>query len=171
MYSYHRFEYDKERHNPTGGDVIHLFRGDGYTRISATSNNYSVAIESSSDNSNAKITITDGNNTTTITQSGITTPTLTQTSQASEKKNFERLNNALDLINKIDIYKYNLKHEKDTDKKHIGFVIGKGYKYRKEVTNKDNTGAEIYSLASLGIQGIKELDNRLTKLEKLLEVS
>lgn len=157
--------------NPTGGDRIHLYRGDEYTRISATSNNYSVAIESSSSNSNAKITITDGNNTTTITQSGITTPTLTQTSRKNEKKNFEKLNNALDLINKIDIYKYNLKNEKDTDKKHIGFVIGKGYKYRKEVTNKDNTGAEIYSLTSLGIQGIKELDNRLTKLEKLLEVS
>ena len=106
-----------------------------------------------------------------IKASGITTPTLTQTSKASEKKNFEKLNNALDLINKIDIYKYNLKTEKNTDKKHIGFVIGKGYKYRKEVTNKDNTGAEIYSLASLGIQGIKELDSRLSKLEKMLEVS
>lgn len=108
---------------------------------------------------------------TSILDGSISCVNLTQTSKASEKKNFETLNNALDLINKIDIYKYNLKHEKDTDKKHIGFVIGKGYKYRKEVTNKDNTGAEIYGLASLGIQGIKELDSRLSKLEKLLEVS
>ena len=123
------------------------------------------------DDNNAFVRVEKDFTQTVIYHDHIVTPSLSQTSQASEKKNFERLNNALDLINKIDIYKYNLKHEKDTDKKHIGFVIGKGYKYRKEVTNKENTGAEIYSLASLGIQGIKELDNRLTKLEKLLEVS
>lgn len=157
--------------NPTGDDRIHLYRGNDYVRISGKSGNYSVAIEPSSSNKNAKITITDGNSTTTITQSGITTPTLTQTSMASEKKNFEKMQNALDLIKGIDIYKYNLKYENDNDKKHIGFVIGNEYKYRQEVTNKDNTGAEIYSLASLGIQGIKELDERLRKVEKILEVS
>lgn len=123
------------------------------------------------DNNNAFVRVEKDSTQTVIYHDHIVTPSLSQTSQASEKKNFEKLNNALDLINKIDIYKYNLKTEKNTDKKHIGFVIGKGYKYRKEVTNKDNTGAEIYSLASLGIQGIKELDNRLTKLERLLEVS
>lgn len=144
-----------------GGCRLFLIPNSGTCSIRAT------AYEDDSTN----ITVQGSSSQTYITPTGITTPTLTQTSKSSEKKNFEKLNNALGLINKIDIYKYNLKTEKDTDKKHIGFVIGKGYRYRKEVTNKDNTGAEIYSFASLGIQGIKELDERLRKVEKILEVS
>ena len=124
-----------------------------------------------SDSEKAEIWVLKGNQSTYIRANEIVTPTLTQTSMASEKKNFEKMQNALDLIKGIDIYKYNLKYENDNDKKHIGFVIGNEYKYRQEVTNKDNTGAEIYSLASLGIQGIKELDERLRKVEKILEVS
>lgn len=144
-----------------GGCRLFLIPNSGTCSIRAT------AYEDDSTN----ITVQGSSSQTYITPTGITTPTLTQTSKSSEKKNFEKLNNALGLINKIDIYKYNLKTEKDTDKKHIGFVIGKGYRYRKEVTNKDNTGAEIYSFASLGIQGIKELDERLRKVEKILEVN
>ena len=71
-----------------------------------------------------------------ILNTGIETPTLTQTSLAESKKNFEKLqDNALETIKNIDIYKYNLKSEKDTDKKHIGFVIGDNYNYSKEVTS------------------------------------
>lgn len=119
----------------------------------------------------AHLEISGEEGTTSIDDGNIKCVSLIQTSQDRYKKNFEKLNNALEIINNIDIYKYNLKYEKDTDKKHIGFVIGKKYKYRKEVTNKDNTGAEIYSLASLNTAGIKELNNRLQKIEKILEVT
>lgn len=119
----------------------------------------------------ASLTVNGSRGETTIMDGIINCVSLVQTSKVSEKKNFKKLDNALDIIKEIDIYKYNLKFEKDTDKKHIGFVIGKGYKYSENVTNQNNTGVDIYSLASLGIEGIKELENRLNKLEKILEVN
>lgn len=100
---------------------------------------------------------------------GIDTPTLTQTSLESQKKNFEELENALEIIKKVDIYKYNLKSEKDTDKKHIGFVIGNNYKYSEELTSKDNNGADIYSLASCCLQAIKEQQEIIENLEKRIK--
>ena len=107
-----------------------------------------------------------GNGSTRVRASGITTPTLTQTSLESEKKNFEKLKNALDIIKTIDIYEYNLKHEKDTDKKHIGFVIGNGFNYSKKVTSSDNKGVDSYSFISLCCKAIQELSSKVEELEK-----
>ena len=105
-------------------------------------------------------------NDTFIEASGILTPKLTQTSLAEEKKNFEKMQDtALDIIKEIDIYRYNLKSEKDTDKKHIGFVIGKSYKYSKEVTSTDNKGVDNYSFTSLCCKAIQELDKKISVLE------
>ena len=98
---------------------------------------------------------------------GITTPKLTQTSLESQKKNFEKMqNNALNIIRNIDIYKYNLKNEKDTDKKHIGFVIGDNYKYSKEVTSLDNTGVDTYSFVSLCCKAIQEQQKQIELLQE-----
>ncbi len=100
-----------------------------------------------------------------IRNTGITTPVLTQTSLESQKKNFEKMqDNALNIINDIDIYKYNLKSEEDTDKKHIGFVIGDNYKYSKEVTSNDNTGVDIYSFVSLCCKAIQEQQTQIEML-------
>lgn len=96
----------------------------------------------------------------------ITTPYVIQTSLESQKKNFEKFNNALDIIRNIDIYKYNLKSENDKDKKHIGFVIGEDYKYSEEVTSKNNDGADIYSFVSLCCQAIKEQQEEIEELRK-----
>ena len=97
----------------------------------------------------------------------IRTPKLTQTSLVTDKKNFEKVEyKALDEIKKIDIYKYHLKHEKDTDKKHLGFVIGENYNYSKEVTSNDNEGVDIYSFVSLCCKAIQELEEKVEKLEK-----
>ena len=98
---------------------------------------------------------------------GITTPTLTQTSLAEQKKNFEKLqDNAIDIIKNIDIYKYNLKSENDTDKKHIGFVIGDDYNYSKEVTSIDNKGVDNYSFTSLCCKAIQEQQELIESLQK-----
>lgn len=98
---------------------------------------------------------------------GISTPTLTQTSLAESKKNFEKLqDNALETIKGIDIYKYNLKNEKDTDKKHIGFVIGDNYNYSKEVTSIDNQGVDNYSFTSLCCKAIQEQQEQIEELKK-----
>ena len=101
-----------------------------------------------------------------ILHTGITTPVLTQTSLESIKKNFEKLENALDIVKKTDIYKYNFKSEEDTSKKHIGFVIGDNYNYAEEITSKENNGADIYSLASVCLQAIKEQQEQIETLQQ-----
>ena len=94
---------------------------------------------------------------------------MTQTSLESEKKNFEKLKNALDIIKTIDIYRYNLKTENDKDKKHIGFVIGDNYNYSKEVTSIDNTGVDNYSFTSLCCKAIQEQQKQIEELKKEIE--
>ena len=97
---------------------------------------------------------------------GITTPNVSQTSKEENKKNFEKFENALDIIKEIDIYKYNLKTEKDGTKKHLGFVIGDNYKYAEEVTSTENDGVDIYSFISLCCKAIKEQQNLIDDLYK-----
>lgn len=111
-----------------------------------------------------------GGQTTFIKPSGITTPELTQTSLEAQKKNFEKLqDSALEIIKNIDIYKYNLKGEEDTDKKHIGFVIGDKYKYSEEITSNDNTGVDLYSFISLCCKAIQEQQEHIQKLQSKIE--
>lgn len=94
--------------------------------------------------------------------------TLTQTSLAEKKKNFEKLDNALDIVKDTDIYKYNLKDEKETDKKHIGFVIGENFNYRKEITSQRNDGAELYSMISVLWKAVQEQQEEIEELRKLV---
>ena len=116
--------------------------------------------------STSLIEVNDDNGSTTITGGYVRTPQVIQTSLEKEKKNFELLNNAIDILKQIDIYKYNLKKEKDTDKKHIGFVIGDNFNYRKEVTSKNNDGADIYSFVSLCCKAIQEQQEQIEELKK-----
>ena len=115
------------------------------------------------------VDVIDTGGNTTIRGDSVRTPTVTQTSLESEKKNFEKMSNSLDIIKNIDIYKYNLKSEQDDSKKHIGFVIGDNYKYSKEVTSKENDGVDIYSFVSLCCQAIKEQQEEIEKLRKEIE--
>lgn len=91
---------------------------------------------------------------------------LDQTSLAEKKKNFEKFENALQELDKIDIYKYHLKNENDDDKKHLGFVIGKDFKYSELVTSQDNQGVDNYSFTSLCFQMIKEQQEQINKLRQ-----
>lgn len=96
--------------------------------------------------------------------------TITQTSIAEKKKNFELYQDALSEIAKIDIYKYNLVDEQDGDKKHIGFVIGDKFNYSEEITNKENNQVDLYSMMSMCMQGLKQQQEIIKKLEKRIEV-
>ena len=113
------------------------------------------------------MSISNSNNSSDVSPDGINTPILNQTSLEKDKKNFEKMqDNALDIIKDIDIYKYNLKFEDDTNKKHIGFVIGDKYNYSKEVTSTKNDGVDIYSFISLCCKAIQEMQQEIENLKK-----
>lgn len=106
------------------------------------------------------------NVTTIIRHSGIVTPTLTQTSLSTSKKNFEKLENALDIIKNVDIYKYHLKDQKKSEKKHIGFVIGDEFNYSEEITSQKNDGVDLYSMISVCFKAIQEQQEIIENLLK-----
>lgn len=108
--------------------------------------------------------VSDGSTTTSISGGYITCTQVTQTSKAEEKKDFEKYQGALKELENIDIYKYRMKNEEG--KKHIGFVIGNGFKYSKEITNQNNDGVDIYSFVSLCCQAIKELQEEIKELKE-----
>ena len=87
----------------------------------------------------------------------------------SKKKNFENLGSGLDIINNIDIYKYHYKTESDENKKHIGLVIGDNYNYSEEITSKDNTSVDVYSLVSVCVRAIQELHKENAELQTRLD--
>lgn len=92
---------------------------------------------------------------------------LEQTSLESIKKNISKFNkNATDIINNSDIYEYNLKSDKDTDKKMIGFVIGDKYRTPAEVIEKNGQAIELYSAIGILWKAVQELSARVEQLEK-----
>ena len=100
---------------------------------------------------------------------GVTTPRVIQTSREEDKKNFELLQNGLDIIKNTDIYKYNLKTQENGDKKHIGFVIGKDYKYAHEITAEnegEEVGVDTYSMISVAYKAIQEQQEIIEQLQK-----
>lgn len=115
------------------------------------------------------ILITDAKGKTKISGSEIVTPKLTQTSLAKHKKNFEKLQDALEILKQIDIYKYNLKGEEDSTKKHIGFVIGDKYNYSKEVTSNKNDGVDLYSFVSVCCKAIQEQQEQIEQQNNLIQ--
>lgn len=107
------------------------------------------------------------NNYTEILASGITTPSLTQTSLESIKKNIsEFTKNATDIINKSDIYEYNLKTDEDTDRKMIGFVIGDKYRTPDEVLSKDGEAIRLYSAVGILWKGFQEREEIIKQLKE-----
>lgn len=112
-------------------------------------------------------------NETILTPDNITTPKLTQTSLESIKKNISKFTkSATDIINNSDIYEYNLKSDKDTDKRLIGFVIGDNYKTPDEVIDKDGQAIELYSAIGILWKAIQEQQQEIEDLKnKLKEVT
>lgn len=120
------------------------------------------------DNNEGYIELT-GEGHTIITSNYIITPVLTQTSLATMKKNFEKLENGLDIIKATDIYKYNLVTQNDEEKKHIGFIIGDKYNYAKEITSNSNDGVDIYSMVSVAYKAIQEQQEIIEQLKESIE--
>lgn len=101
-----------------------------------------------------------------ILHTGITTPVLTQTSLESIKKNFEEVENATSIVKNSEVYKYNLKTEEDTDKKHYGFVIGENYNTPDEVISKTGDGIDTYSMCSILWKAVQEQQEQIETLQQ-----
>lgn len=85
------------------------------------------------------------------------------------KKNFEKLENGLDIINDTEIYKYNMIFEDDNTKKHIGFVIGDSYKFSKEITSAKNNSVDLYSMVAVAYKAIQEQQIEINKLKEMIK--
>lgn len=88
-----------------------------------------------------------------------------------DKKNFEKFENALDIIKKADVYSYNWKSDDENAKKQYGLVIGKKYNTPKEFLSQDNKGINTYSMISICLQAIKEQQEEIDELKKLIKES
>ncbi len=169
----------KSRYNVAG--MRYFINGNEKVKISAL-NNGSISLKDNSGNDLVVLDTANGgylalnnkNNSTTIDLIGetgkIICASLTQTSLAENKKNFEKYDGALNEINKIDVYKYNLKSEKNGTKKHLGFVIGDEYNYSKLITSEKNDGVDIYSMTSLCLQAIKEQQVIINELKEEIKI-
>ena len=91
---------------------------------------------------------------------------LHQNSLESIKKNISKFSGGLDIVKNSDIYEYNFKIENDTDKKHIGFIIGENYKTPYEVLGNTGTNIEPYSAVSILWNAVQEQQKIIEKYIK-----
>ena len=104
-----------------------------------------------------------------VSAENVITPEVIQTSREDTKKNFEKLQNGLEIIKNTDIYKYHLKTQENTEKKHIGFVIGQDYNYAHEITAEskgEEVGVDTYSMISVAYKAIQEQQEQIEQLQK-----
>ena len=87
----------------------------------------------------------------------------------TEKKDFEKFNNALKIIKNTDIYKYRYKNKNADSKKDIGIIIGQKYKYSKEITNDENNAVDLSNMVGVCFQAIKEQQEIIENLQKEIE--
>lgn len=86
------------------------------------------------------------------------------------KKNIEKFNiNALKEIKESDIYQFNYKTEKDTDKKHIGFIIGKNYKTSDYIISNNKQSIEMYSMISILWKAIQEQQEIIEQMQQEID--
>lgn len=155
--------------NGTYGHEIMLFNASNGAWMQLNSGSKSIRMLNDG-NEFTRISITDLIDETIIEATGITTPTVAQTSKESKKKNITKYNEkALDIVKDSEIYKYNFKSEDDKHKKHIGFVIGdEGGKYKtpEQVISNDREGIESYSMTSILWKAIQEQQQLIEQLQK-----
>ena len=97
--------------------------------------------------------------------------TLTQTSTIDAKENYEEFTGALNILSNAKIYKYDLKQQYDEEgnevetakKKQYGLIIEK--ECPEEFVGDDEKSINLYSMTSIMMQAIKELEEKVRFLE------
>ena len=94
----------------------------------------------------------------------------TYNSRESKKKNIKIYDkDVIELIKNSEIYEYNYKNEENTDKKHIGFVIGDNggnYKTPDEIVSKEKDGIESYNVIAILWKAIQEQQKQIEELKE-----
>lgn len=92
-------------------------------------------------------------------------------SLAELKKNIKKYNvSALKVIQNGEVYTYNFKFENDTDKKHIGFVIGENYKTPIELLSADNKKISSYDTIAILWKAIQEQQEEIELLKEEIKL-
>lgn len=86
------------------------------------------------------------------------------------KKNIDKFDeNAIDIILNSDLYKFNYKNEDENNKKHIGFIIGNGYRTPKEVIAQGGESIDSYSATSILWKAVQEQQEQIEQMKKEIE--
>ena len=95
---------------------------------------------------------------------------MSQTSLEDLKKNFKELGDVMDVVKHFKIYSYNYKDEKDTERKHYGFVIptSKNSKFEvpEQVIAKGDEGIDPYAMCSILWRAVQEQQEEIEELKK-----
>ena len=77
---------------------------------------------------------------------------------------------ALNKVLDSTVYRYKLKkHGKDTDGRHIGFVIGSGYNVTPDLLDYQNSSIDMYSAIGIAYKAIQELNEQVQNLKERLK--
>lgn len=104
-----------------------------------------------------------------IDSSGLHYSAISALSLAKLKKNFERFDNGLDIVLNTDVYKYHLKSQTDSEKKHIGFIIGENYKCADQIINNNHDGIDTYSALATAFSAIQNQQKQIESLTKRIQ--
>ena len=118
---------------------------------------------------NPEIMLTSNDVFTVIKSDLVQSPTILQASTEKIKKNIKDFKHGLKIVKESNIFTYNLKTESETDKKHIGFIIGEKYSTPSEVIAKTSDSIDLYAMTSILWQAVKELTEKVEDLENKLE--
>ncbi len=77
---------------------------------------------------------------------------------------------ALNKVLDSTVYRYKLKkHGKDTDGRHIGFVIGSGYNVAPDLLDYQKSSIDMYSAIGIAYKAIQELNEQVQNLKERLK--
>nr|DAU25851.1 MAG TPA: tail protein [Caudoviricetes sp.] len=77
---------------------------------------------------------------------------------------------ALNKVLDSTVYRYKLKkHGKDTDGRHIGFVIGSGYNVTPDLLDYQKSSVDMYSAIGIAYKAIQELNEQVQNLKERLK--
>lgn len=91
---------------------------------------------------------------------------VTHSSSEKFKKNINKENNCLDILNKCDVYNYLFREEEDNSKKHIGLIIGEKYNTPLEVIHSNGEAIDLFNMVGVMWGAIKELNEKVERLER-----